>query len=113
MEDEERVKTEPAKRGSVRIKWLRWRSVLAAVPTLALAYCIARPPELVWWRSSAIGPNHRQVKMLVPAGWQIQQEAAGDTPPGGDWEREYFFHPIDNMPKYLRWLRPAEPDATV
>src|SRR5258708_21284057 len=56
---------------------LRFAALVAAVSALGAAYWFTRPPELVWWRSQAIGKRGFHVKAQIPGEWRVQKVENG------------------------------------
>jgi hypothetical protein len=82
---------------------LRFAALVLAVSALGAAYWFTRPPELVWWRSEAIGKTGRHVHVLIPQGWSKQMEA---FPAIREWQEWEFGAWEDRRPRFLRWLLP-------
>src|SRR5262249_40961437 len=106
MEHQPRKEAKPSNTLRACRKWLRWLAVPVAAATLAIAYRLTRPSELVWWRSEPIRGFGHPVKMLVPSGWEV----VAYMPPFTAQEMEHSGYamlvPPDCRPRFIRWLFP-------
>jgi hypothetical protein len=90
---------------------LRFVVLVVAFSLLAAAYWFTRPPDLVWWTSPEIKGTKHRLKALIPSGWQ---RLALKTDPPKVWAGSYDFEPVDNRPRFLRWiLRQEKEDAMI
>src|SRR5258708_3349014 len=80
---------------------LRFAVLVAAASVLGATYWFTRPSDLVWWRSPAFGKSGRHLRVLVPAGWQVDLTLGGYAPP------YCLLGPVDGRPWILRRLLPA------
>src|SRR6266481_1974081 len=81
---------------------LRFAALVVAVCVLGAAYWFTRPPELVWWRSPAIGDSHRHVRVQVPAGWvAFWARSETESRTKGEWSYGCNFWPVDRRPGFL------------
>lgn len=100
------MNTLPTPKPARKRRWpLRLAAFALAGSALFAAYWFTRPPELVWWRSPAIGSPGRHIRVLAPPEWEMVP-IANITPKPTMLAAAYRLSPADRAPIFLRWLLP-------
>ena len=114
MENQACEDTKSDKPGQVRRRLaLRLLVAIVAISALGAAYWFTRPPELVWWKSPAIGKSKRHVRVLIPRGWNLipPDDYFGDTK--SNPLLNYNLVPSDDRPKLLGMILPYDDEEAI
>jgi hypothetical protein len=88
---------------------LRFLVFVCAAGSVAAAYLLMRPPDLVPWIRPQIGDTRNHLAMLVPSGWEVQPHAYLQkySLPAGRYHWSYYVwrvKPVNRMPRLLRFV---------
>ncbi len=77
-----------------------WRVAgVLLLPVLGTWVWYASQPSLVWYVSPPMDAQRHRIRVLVPRGWEIDDQA-------GPHREAIVFRPADHAPRWLRWIFP-------